>query len=56
MLDVPNNFGDNIGDLSHDVQVVNEETLVGAGFHVAADSLISGVNNPKGFTTCKIEL
>jgi hypothetical protein len=37
MSDVPNNLGNNIGDLNHDVQVVNEETFVGDGFHVAMD-------------------
>jgi hypothetical protein len=34
-----------IGDLSHDVQVVSEETLVGGGLHVAVDSPISVVGN-----------
>ncbi len=29
---------------------------MGVGFHVAMDSLISGVNSPEGFTTCEIEL
>jgi hypothetical protein len=56
MLDVPNNLGNNIGDLSHDVQVVSEETFVGVGFHVAVDSLISGVGNLEGFIACDIEL
>ncbi len=56
MLDVPNNLGNNIGDLSHDVQVVSEKILVGVGFHVAIDSPISGVNNLEGFIMGNIEL
>ncbi len=55
-LDIPNNLGNNIGDLSHDVQVVSEETLVGGGFHVAVDSPTSGVGNQARFTTGNIEL
>ncbi len=55
-LDVPNNLGNNIGDLSHDVQVVSEETLVGGGFHVVADSPTSGVGSLEGFTMGNIEL
>jgi hypothetical protein len=56
MLDIPNNLGNNIGDLNHDVQVVSEETFLVVGFHVAVDSPISGVSSPKGFTSCDIEL
>jgi hypothetical protein len=55
-LDVPNNLGNNISDLNHDVQMVNEETLVGVGLHVLMDSLINGVANLKAFTACDIEL
>jgi hypothetical protein len=55
-LNVPNNLGNNIGDLSHGVQVAGEETLVGVDLHVAVDSPISDVNSLEGFTTCNIEL
>lgn len=38
------------------MQVVNEETLVGGGLHVATNSPSSGVNCLKGSIACDIEL
>jgi hypothetical protein len=38
------------------VQVVNEETLVDGGLHVAANTHSSGVGNLKGSIACDIEL
>jgi hypothetical protein len=49
-------WGNNIGDLNHDVQVVSEETLVGGGLHVATNSPSNGVNSLKGSIACDIEL